>query len=103
MIDKFTRNVIRKSIVENFDDSAVIYLDFNSVSSTQLNQLELAHFNVINIPCKSFDKDISNFYCSFFESNKSDTGYVAMFTNKSKTVYYNQKHINKHNYNIGYI
>jgi hypothetical protein len=26
-----------------------------------------------------------------------------MFTNKSKTVYYNQKHINKHNYNIGYI
>ena len=55
MIDKFTRNIVRDSIVENFDDSAVIYLDFNLVSSTQLNQLDLAHFNVTNIPCKSFD------------------------------------------------
>lgn len=103
MIDKFTRDIIEKSIIKDWDKGEVIYLDYKKLTDTEINDLELAHFNVTNIPYKSFDKHIGNYYCTFFSSDKSSTGWVGMFVNKNKTMYYTQKHINRHNYSFGYV
>lgn len=103
MINKFTHNTIKKAIINDWDDGNIIYLDYEKLTDLEINSLELANFNIVNIPHKSFDKIISNYYCTFFESDKSNTGLVGIFVNKNKTIYYSQKHINRYNYLFNYI
>lgn len=88
MIEK---EIITKAIVKDFDDSDVIYLDWNKIIPEDLNILNIGKFNVTNIPFKSFDKLVHNYYISFFECIKSDTGYCAMFIAKDRNVYKNNR------------
>lgn len=98
MIDKFTIDTVNKSIIKDWDDGETIFLDYEKLTDDEINKLTLAKFDVINIPKQSFDKTILNYYCSFFYSPKSQTGYGAIFINKDKEIYHNLKHINRNNF-----
>lgn len=97
-INKLTLDNVSKSIVKDWDDGETIFLDFEKITEEEINNLVLAKFDVINIPEKSFDKSIPNYYCTFFYSPKSQTGYGAMFINKDPDIYHNMKHINRNNF-----
>lgn len=98
MINKITLDTVNKSIVKDWDDGETIFLDYEKLTDEEINNLTLAKFDVINIPKQSFDKMIPNYYCSFFYSIKSQTGYGAIFINKNKDIYHNLKHINRNNF-----
>lgn len=98
MIDKFTIDTVNKSIIKDWDDGETIFLDYEKLTDEEINNLNLAKFDVINIPKQSFDKTIPTYYCSFFYSVKSQTGYGAIFINKNKGIYHNLKHINRNNF-----
>lgn len=98
MIDKFTIDTVNKSIIKDWDDGETIFLDYEKLTDEEINNLNLAKFDVVNIPKQSFDKTIPNYYCSFFYSIKSQTGYGAIFINKNKEIYHNLKHINRNNF-----
>lgn len=98
MITKITLETVNKSIIKNWDDGETIFLDYEKLTDEEINNITLAKFDVINIPEHSFDKTIPNYYCSFFYSPKSQTGYGAMFINKNKEIYHNLKHINRNNF-----
>lgn len=99
MIDINSINIISKSIIPNFDDGTTIFIDRERVVLQELNELKIGRFNVVNIPYQSYDNEIPNFYCTFYTSKKSSTGYVAMFVNKNRDIYNNTKNINRLNYN----
>ena len=98
MITNITLETVNKSIIKNWDDGETIFLDYEKLTDEEINNLTLAKFDVINIPKQSFDKTIPNYYCTFFYSIKSQTGYGAIFINKNKDVYHNLKHINRNNF-----
>lgn len=98
MLDKKSINIISKSIIADFDDGQTIFLDRERVTLYELNELVIGNFNVVNIPKQSYDVEIPNYYCSFYESKKSSTGYVAMFINKNREIY-KTKNVNRINYN----
>lgn len=98
MINKITLDTVNKSIVKDWDDGKTIFLDYEKLTDDEINNLTLAKFDVINIPKQSFDKTIPNYYCSFFYSIKSQTGYGAIFINKNKEIYHDLKHINRNNF-----
>lgn len=98
MIDINSINIISKSIIPDFDDGTTIFIDRERVVLHELNELKIGRFNVVNIPPQSYDNEIPNFYCTFYKSNKSSTGYVAIFINKNRDIYNNTKNINKLNY-----
>jgi hypothetical protein len=95
MINEFTMATVSKSIVKDWDDGETIFLDYEKLTDEEINNLSLGRFDVINIPKKSFDNTIPNYYCSFFYSLKSQTGYGAIFVNKDRETYHNLKHITR--------
>lgn len=98
MITNITLETVNKSIIKDWDDGQTIFLDYEKLTDDEINNLTLAKFDVVNIPKQSFDKTIPNYYCSFFYSIKSQTGYGAIFINKNKDIYHNLKHINRNNF-----
>ena len=98
MITNITLETVNKSIIKDWDDGKTIFLDYEKLTDDEINNLTLAKFDVVNIPKQSFDKTIPNYYCSFFYSIKSQTGYGAIFINKNKDIYHNLKHINRNNF-----
>ena len=98
MITNITLETVNKSIIKDWDDGETIFLDYEKLTDDEINNLTLSKFDVVNIPKQSFDKTIPNYYCSFFYSIKSQTGYGAIFINKNKDIYHNLKHINRNNF-----
>lgn len=95
MINEFTMTTVSKSIIKDLDDGETIFLDYEKITDEEINNLSLGSFDIINIPKKSFDNIITNYYCSFFYSIKSKTGYGAIFVNKDRETYHNLKHITR--------
>jgi hypothetical protein len=91
------KEIINKSIIFDFDDSSLIYLDWNKLSLNEINSLNLSKFDIVNIPYEDFSNKITNYYCSFFDSSKSKTGVIGMFINKDKEKFLNNN-INKYNF-----
>lgn len=86
-MDNKTKELVVKSIIKDFDDGQNIFLDWNKLSEKEINEIELAYFDVINIPYDYYMDSISKYYCTFFKSEKSSTGYIGMFVNKNKEIF----------------
>lgn len=85
-MDQKTKEVVQKSIIHNFDDGEIIFLDWNKITENELNEIVLSYFDVVNIPKECYD-NISNYYITFISSVKSSTGYIGMFVNKNRDVF----------------
>lgn len=91
-MDNITKEIVKKSIIRNFDDGQTIFLDWNKLTEKELNSIKLAYFDVVNIPKQSYDDTINNYHITFLTSNKSKTGYIGMFINKNKNIFSSEKY-----------
>lgn len=93
-MDKFTKEFISKTIIKNFDDGTTIFLDWNKIENPEdLNKLVLSGFDIANVPYESLYKvEKNNYYISFFKSDKSTTGYIAMLINRDKNIYKTERY-----------
>lgn len=69
------------------DDSDMIFLDWNAYTPEEIDNMILSHFDVINVPFGIDYKFKNYFQPTYFKSNKSSTGWIAMFLNNNKTIY----------------
>ena len=91
-MDSITKEIVRKSIIRNFDDGQTIFLDWNKLTEKELNSIKLAYFDVVNIPKQNYDDTINNYHITFLTSNKSETGYIGMFINKNRNIFSSEKY-----------
>lgn len=91
-MDNITKEIVKKSIIRNFDDGQTIFLDWDKLTEKELNSIKLAYFDVVNIPKQSYDDTINNYYITFISSNKSKTGYIGMFINKNRNIFSSEKY-----------
>ena len=91
-MDSITKEIVKKSIIRNFDDGQTIFLDWNKLTEKELNSIKLAYFDVVNIPKQSYDDTINNYHITFLTSNKSETGYIGMFINKNRNIFSSEKY-----------
>ena len=73
-----------------FDNSESIYFNFEDTSLEELDNSGLSYFDVYNLPFLTGEVDpnkLKNYFLSYFECPKSNTGYVGMFVNKNKETY----------------
>lgn len=91
-MDSITKEIVKKSIIRNFDDGQTIFLDWNKLTERELNSIKLAYFDVVNIPKQSYDDTINNYHITFLTSNKSETGYIGMFINKNRNIFSSEKY-----------
>jgi hypothetical protein len=91
-MDNITKELIQKSIINNFDDGQTIFLDWEKLTEYEINNIVLSYFDVVNIPKQSYDDTINNYYITFISSNKSKTGYIGMFINKNRNIFSSEKY-----------
>lgn len=91
-MDNITKEIVKKSIIRNFDDGQTIFLDWDKLTEKKLNSIKLAYFDVVNIPKQSYDDTINNYHITFLTSNKSKTGYIGMFINKNRNIFSSEKY-----------
>lgn len=91
-MDNITKEIVKKSIIRNFDDGQTIFLDWDKLTEKELNSIKLAYFDVVNIPKQSYDDTINNYHITFLTSNKSKTGYIGMFINKNRNMFSSEKY-----------
>lgn len=91
-MDNITKEIVKKSIIRNFDDGQTIFLDWDKLTEKELNSIKLAYFDVVNIPKQSYDDNINNYHITFLTSNKSKTGYIGMFINKNRNIFSSEKY-----------
>lgn len=91
-MDNITKEIVKKSIIRNFDDGQTIFLDWDKLTEKELNSIKLAYFDVVNIPKQSYDDTINNYHITFLTSNKSKTGYIGMFINKNRNIFSSEKY-----------
>jgi hypothetical protein len=91
-MDNLTKELIKKSIIKDFDDGQTIFIDWNKISEEEINQLKISYFDVVNIPKECYDDKINNYYITFISSNKSQTGYIGMFINKNRDIFVSNKY-----------
>lgn len=91
-MDSITKEIVKKSIIRNFDDGQTVFLDWNKLTENELNSIKLAYFDVVNIPKQSYDDTINNYHITFLTSNKSETGYIGMFINKNRNIFSSEKY-----------
>ena len=93
-MDKFTKEFVLKTIIKNFDDGTTIFLDWNKIENPEdLNRLVLSRFNITNVPYESlYNVEKNNYHISFYKSDKSSTGYIAMFINIDKNIYKTERY-----------
>lgn len=90
-MDNITKEIVKKSIIRNFDDGQTIFLDWDKLTEKELNSIKLAYFDVVNIPKQNYD-NINNYHITFLTSNKSKTGYIGMFINKNRNIFSSEKY-----------
>lgn len=91
-MDNITKEIVKKSIIRNFDDGQTIFLDWDKLTEKELNSIKLAYFDFVNIPKQSYDDTINNYHITFLTSNKSKTGYIGMFINKNRNIFSSEKY-----------
>lgn len=91
-MDNITKEIVKKSIIRNFDDGQTIFLDWDKLTEKELNSIKLAYFDVVNIPKQNYDDTINNYHITFLTSNKSKTGYIGMFINKNRNIFSSEKY-----------
>lgn len=91
-MDNITKELIQKSIINNFDDGQTIFLDWEKLTEYEIDNIILSYFDIVNIPKQNYDDTINNYYITFISSNKSKTGYIGMFINKNRNIFSSEKY-----------
>lgn len=87
LLTKETYEIIEKSVIPNFDDGIMIFLDWNKLSPDDINRMEYGCFDVVNIPKEDYRKMFPNYYVTFYYSLKSSTGVVGMFIHRNREIF----------------
>lgn len=86
-MDSKTKELVRKTIIRNFDDGQTIFLDWEKITEQEIDDIVLSYFDIVNIPKQSYDDTITKYYITFISSNKSKTGYIGMLVNKDRKIF----------------